>query len=140
MVNPLPGGRLTSGFGARHNPQNGRRSQHRGVDLAAPRGTAVVAPAAGRVKVASERYGADGQHGKTVILDHGDGSETLYSHLDAILVESGEVVAAGQAIGRVGSTGWVTGPHLHFEVLEHGTPVDLASLVLDLRGSAAEAE
>ncbi len=132
LANPLPDGKLTSGFGARRDPKDGRRTHHDGVDISAPLGTAVLAPAAGRVKVATDHYGSDDRHGKTVVIDHGDGLETLYAHLDTILVERGQAVAAGDRIGTVGSTGWVTGPHLHLEVLEDGKPVDPASLVLGI--------
>ena len=132
MSSPLPDGELTSRFGDRRDPRDGRTSHHDGVDLAAARGTAVLAPASGSVKLVSLAYGTDGHDGKTVILDHGDGIETLYAHLDAILVKEGDEVTAGQTIGRVGSSGWVTGPHLHFEVLRDGQPIDPASVVLDL--------
>ncbi len=106
-------GRLTSGFGLRW----GR--MHSGIDLAAPHGRPVVAAAAGQVRYAGWRGG----YGITVIIDHG-GWSTWYAHLSQAAVKRGEWAAAGQVIGRVGSTGYSTGPHLHFEVHRNGRPID----------------
>jgi murein DD-endopeptidase MepM/ murein hydrolase activator NlpD len=129
MASPVPEAELTSGFGARRDPKDGRGRPHRGVDLAAPRGTPVLAPAAGRVAMAAESWGEDGRYGRTVLVDHGEGYQTVYTHLDAILVAEGDQVEAGSTLGRVGTSGWVTGPHLHFEVLRDGEPVDPASVI-----------
>lgn len=126
LANPLPDAEVTSGFGDRRDPRDGRRRPHEGVDLSAPAGTVVHAPAAGRVTVAAERYGDDGRLGRTVVIDHGGGLETLYAHLGSMAVAAGERVEAGEEIGRVGSSGWVTGPHLHLEVRQDGRPVDPA--------------
>jgi murein DD-endopeptidase MepM/ murein hydrolase activator NlpD len=132
LDNPLPAAHLSSGFGARRDPRDGTASRHAGVDLVAPRGTAVHAPAAGRVRLVADDYGEDGRYGRTVVIDHGGGLETQYSHLDAALVRPGQEVAVGEVIGRVGASGWVTGPHLHLEVHRDGEPVDPASYIPEL--------
>ncbi|MDR7420926.1 MAG: peptidoglycan DD-metalloendopeptidase family protein [Armatimonadota bacterium] len=119
LVLPLRGP-LTSRFGYRLHPLFGRRHFHAGIDIAAPRGAPVRAAAAGTVIFA----GWYGGYGKLVVLDHGEGTSTLYGHLSAILVAAGARVARDQVIGRVGSTGYATGPHLHFEVRHDGRPVD----------------
>jgi murein DD-endopeptidase MepM/ murein hydrolase activator NlpD len=93
---------------------------HSGLDLAVGAGTPVRAAAAG---VASVSYSAVG-YGISIVLDHGGGITTLYGHLLSASLRSGQVVAAGGEIGRVGSTGLSTGPHLHFEVRRAGRPVD----------------
>ncbi len=117
-------GVFTSWFGVRRHPLFGIRHVHRGVDIAASYGAPVLASAAGRVIYA----GWFGGYGKIVVLDHGGGVSTLYGHLSAILVRSGDVVRRGQLIGRVGSTGYSTGPHVHFEIRIDGVPVDPTGL------------
>ncbi len=107
--------RITTYFGQRGAFQR----YHTGIDLAAPTGTPVYAAKAGQVVVAGwSRFG----YGFHVILDHGGGLETLYAHLSRMAVRAGEFVEQGQVIGYVGSTGWSTGPHLHFEVRVGGQP------------------
>lgn len=93
---------------------------HSGIDMAAPAGTIVSAAAAGSATVAMN----PGGYGLYVIVNHGGGVSTLYAHLEATPIVSGEAVAAGEEIGQVGSTGLSTGPHLHFEVRRAGHPVD----------------
>ncbi len=112
--------RISSGFGLRSDPLGGGLRSHRGVDVAAPAGTPVRAARSGVVRFAGEQSG----YGKVLILDHGSGVETLYAHCASLAVESGERVLEGQQMGTVGSTGRSTGPHLHFEVHQEGTPVD----------------
>jgi murein DD-endopeptidase MepM/ murein hydrolase activator NlpD len=104
---------LTSGFGWRASPFTGRREFHGGIDLAGRRGTPIVAPADGMV----ERVLHDDASGRVVVLDHGNGLETIYGHLDQVLVAQGQDVVRGQRIGALGSSGWrSTGPHLHYGV------------------------
>jgi murein DD-endopeptidase MepM/ murein hydrolase activator NlpD len=103
---------VSSPFGVRADPFTKQKRYHNGVDLDAPKGTTVYAAAEGLVVYA----GLQGGYGKQVVLDHGDGVRTHYSHLSQILVEPGQIVAEGDAIAYVGSTGRSTGPHLHFGV------------------------
>jgi len=113
-------GALTSPFGIRVHPIFRIRRLHTGVDIAAAWGSPVYAAAPGWVIYA----GWFGGYGKIVLIDHGGGVSTLYGHLSAILVKPGSQVARGALIGRVGSTGYSTGPHLHFEVRLDGRPVN----------------
>ncbi|MCL6566240.1 MAG: peptidoglycan DD-metalloendopeptidase family protein [Acidobacteriia bacterium] len=111
------GGRISSRFSySRFHPVLRRHRPHLGVDYAAPVGTPVQAVGDGRVVFAGRRTA----EGKMVHLRHANGYETMYLHLSAILVRPGERVSQGQIIGRVGSTGLSTGPHLDFRVLQHG--------------------
>lgn len=119
FVRPV-GGRVSSSFGYRVHPIFGVRKLHTGVDLAAGAGTPIVASATGRVVFAGWRGG----YGRTVIVDHGGGVTTLYAHQSSLSVSQGQSVTRGQQVGRVGSTGYSTGPHLHFEVRVNGSPVD----------------
>jgi murein DD-endopeptidase MepM/ murein hydrolase activator NlpD len=91
---------------------------HSGIDLAAPRGTVVMATLPGVATVVDSRAG----YGLHVIVDHGGGLSSLYGHLDTVLVVDGEAVTGGEVIGTVGSTGNATGPHLHFEIRRDGVP------------------
>ena len=113
-------GRITSGFGVRQDPLTGEALSHPGLDVGAAVGTPIRASAAGTVTWA----GPKGGYGNAVEIDHGNGVVTLYGHASELLVTQGDSVEPGQAIGRVGSTGRSTGPHLHFEVRVGGTPVD----------------
>jgi murein DD-endopeptidase MepM/ murein hydrolase activator NlpD len=120
MAWPVPSSsRITSDFGPRICPFHGREL-HPGIDIGAPSGSAIVAAGKGEVLYAGYRGG----YGNTIILDHGNGVTTLYAHQRAggIRVSTGERVAKSQRIGTVGSTGYSTGPHLHFEVRVNGTP------------------
>ena len=113
---------VTSTFGARLDPFYGRPALHTGVDLLAAAGAAVRATAAGTVTMA----GPDGGYGNMVEIDHGHGVATRYAHLSAIAVGVGRKVAAGDVVGRAGSSGRATGPHLHYETRIDGEPVDPA--------------
>jgi murein DD-endopeptidase MepM/ murein hydrolase activator NlpD len=110
----------TSSFGWRTDPIRGGRRFHGGVDLGAAYGTAVPAAAGGEVVFAGER----GSYGNLVIVRHAGGLETRYAHLSTLAVAAGDRVEEGAPIGRVGSTGRSTAPHLHFEVLVNGERVD----------------
>jgi hypothetical protein len=110
---------ISSRFGDRIDPFTGRRAAHRGIDFAARPGTDIVAVASGIVIWAGQRDG----YGKTVEIDHGNGYVTRYAHNSENVVVPGDVVTRGDLIGRVGSTGRATGPHLHFEVLRGGQAV-----------------
>ncbi|MEM6666481.1 MAG: M23 family metallopeptidase [Pseudomonadota bacterium] len=112
--------RMSSRFGPRIDPFLGRRAFHSGLDFAAPRGTRLSAPAAGRII----RAGRMGGYGRTVEIDHGNGITTRYAHMNRISVKRGQRVSPGQKIGTVGSTGRSTGPHLHYEVRIDGKAVD----------------
>jgi murein DD-endopeptidase MepM/ murein hydrolase activator NlpD len=118
----LPG-RLSSAYGWRRDPIDGALKFHKGVDLAIPVGQDVPAARAGQVAFAGEMSG----YGLTVLVDHGGGTSTRYAHLSELEVQAGDQVAAGQTIAKSGATGRVTGPHLHFEVLQDGQPVDPAA-------------
>lgn len=119
FVRPVEG-RLTSGFGMRVHPIFKVRKMHTGIDIAAPAGTPIRAAEGGVVVEAGYIRG----YGYTVIIDHGGGVATLYAHCSALLVAAGQEVKRGQVIARVGSTGYSTGPHLHFEVRVNGEPVN----------------
>jgi murein DD-endopeptidase MepM/ murein hydrolase activator NlpD len=127
----VPGGRpvtqgwISSYFGQRTDPFNGRTAYHRGVDFAGPAGSQVVSVASGVVTYAKELFG----YGKTVEINHGNGYVTRYAHNQKVLVAVGDTVQKGQAISLIGSTGRSTGPHLHFEVLKQGRAVDPMSFV-----------
>ena len=120
LASPIPGARITSNFGSRFHPIFHEWRTHTGVDFGAGTGTAIRAAADGEVAFAGSRGG----YGYATIIDHGGSLATLYAHQSAILVRAGQAVKRGQVIGRVGSTGYSTGPHLHFEVRVAGTPVD----------------
>ncbi|MFO0609373.1 MAG: M23 family metallopeptidase [Polyangiales bacterium] len=115
-------GNVTDPFGYRVHPISGRWLLHTGIDFGARAGTPIYACRGGTV-VRASWYGG---YGNAIIVDHGGGMQTLYAHQSAFAVGEGAHVTAGQNIGFVGSTGNSTGPHLHFEVLIHGTPVDPA--------------
>lgn len=127
---PIIDGRISSPYGVVRASVGPKR--HNGIDLSAARGTPVRAPAAATVQVATEHYAPQPNYGSVIILDHGDGWQTVYAHLDALDVRAGEQVEAGQQIGRLGSTGKATGPHVHVEVHQHGKRVDPATVISSL--------
>jgi hypothetical protein len=112
FISPVKGFPVTSSFGSRVHPIFGGDSFHQGIDLGTPSGTPVKASKAGYVTFA----GSNGGYGKKIVIRHGEGYETLYAHLDELLVEVGDRVKQEEVIGLSGSTGYVTGPHLHFEI------------------------
>ncbi|MBU4450391.1 MAG: peptidoglycan DD-metalloendopeptidase family protein [Actinobacteria bacterium] len=113
-------GFLKSRFGMRRHPLFGKMRMHTGVDLVAPNGALVKAGDGGQIIQA----GYDGGYGYSIIVYHGGGFSTVYAHLSRILVAVGQNVSRGEVIGLVGSTGWTTGPHLHFEVRINGAAQD----------------
>jgi murein DD-endopeptidase MepM/ murein hydrolase activator NlpD len=122
---PVAKGFISSYFGERADPFDGREAFHKGVDFAGNLGENVVAVAAGVVTWAGERSG----FGKLVEINHGDGYVTRYGHNQRTLVSVGQTVKRGEAVALMGSTGRSTGPHVHFEVLRNGRQVDPLSFV-----------
>jgi murein DD-endopeptidase MepM/ murein hydrolase activator NlpD len=111
-------GPINSGFGTRGSFWG--RHFHAGVDIGAPRGTPVHAPAAGTVAFAGWRSG----YGRTVVIDHGGAVESIYGHLSRLEVKPRQHIPAGAEIGLTGATGNASGPHLHYEILVDGKPVN----------------
>ena len=122
---PVSAGFISSYFGERADPFDGREAFHKGVDFAGTAGDRVTAVAAGVVIWAGERSG----YGKLVEINHGDGYVTRYAHNERTLVSVGETVKRGQPVALMGSTGRSTGPHVHFEVVHNGRQVDPLSYI-----------
>ncbi len=122
---------VSSQFGWRQDPFTGQARFHSGTDLRLAYGSPVAALAAGTVTFAGERGG----YGTTVVVDHGDGRETLFAHLSSVDVQVGDRVEPGQTIARSGNSGRSTGAHLHVEVREAGRPVDPRTLAGGLPGT-----
>lgn len=124
---PLPSGYryVTSKFGYRNHPVTGVYKLHTGVDISAPNGTAIYAAQSGTVIIA----GYSSAWGNYVVINHGGGVTTLYAHMSKILTTKGATVSAGTQIGRVGSTGYSTGNHLHFEVRQNGSYQDAGRIL-----------
>jgi murein DD-endopeptidase MepM/ murein hydrolase activator NlpD len=120
---PVRHGWISSFYGRRTDPFNGRPTMHRGVDFAGKAGSDVLAVAAGVVAEASLRSG----YGNLVEIRHADGFATRYAHNQKLLVKPGEVVRKGQVIALMGSSGRSTAPHVHFEVYRHGRSIDPAT-------------
>lgn len=123
---PLKGYRINSPFGLRRLSVEAKARQHKGVDIAAPTGTSVYPTAPGRVVQAG--YHAGG-YGNFIEVKHPNGMTSLYAHLSRINVVQGQQVKPDEVIGRVGSTGFSTGPHLHFEVRRGGTQINPAKIM-----------
>lgn len=120
-------GHLTSNYGPRMSPYAGRIKMHEGLDIGAPIGTSIVAPADGVVTFSGPKPG----FGNFVQIDHGYGVETIFGHASSLSVRKGQKVNRGDKIATVGNTGYSTGPHVHYEVRVNGTPVDPLYYVLN---------
>lgn len=126
---PMERLRISGFFGVRSALREGT---HGGMDFAVPRGTPVMAVASGTVVASTNRYQGESKYGETIVIDHADGLQSVYAHLDTRAVKPGDIIVAGQVIGASGATGKVTGPHLHLEVLQNGTRIDPQRLLGDL--------
>ncbi|MCP1197841.1 M23 family metallopeptidase [Notoacmeibacter sp. MSK16QG-6] len=120
LANPLPDQPISSRFGVRKDPILGRRAMHSGLDFSAPRGLPILATADGVVVKA----GRNGGYGRMVEIRHADGLSTRYAHMSRVTVKVGQAVQRGMTVGKVGSTGRSTGPHLHYEVRRHGDAIN----------------
>ena len=125
LLRPTSGG-LTTGYGVRryYNGVFAEDYFHRGLDYGADTGEPVIAPAAGRISLVGRANQRFNVHGNTVGIDHGQGLSSIMLHLSRIEVQEGDFVEAGQVVGRVGATGAVTGPHLHWGLFVHGLSID----------------
>lgn len=126
---PTEGGWVSSYFGPRTDPFTGRLDRHEGIDIAGRMGSNIIAVASGVVTWSGPRYG----YGLLVEINHGNGYATRYAHNLENLVNIGDTVKKGQVIAQMGSSGRSTGPHVHFEVLRNGNPVDPLKYVLAAR-------
>lgn len=117
---PSEKGWVSSYFGKRKDPFTGKLSQHKGVDVAGPSGSNIIATAKGIITWAGKRSG----YGQLIEIDHGNNLITRYGHCKSITVDVGQIVNQGQTIGIVGSTGRSTGPHIHYEVIKNGTKLN----------------
>ncbi|MBA6223789.1 M23 family metallopeptidase [Colwellia sp. MB02u-18] len=117
---PITKGWLSSYFGLRKDPFNGKPAMHKGVDFAGSENDDIIATASGVVSWASSRYG----YGNLIEINHGDGLKTRYGHNKTIAVSVGDVVNKGQVIAKMGSTGRSTGPHVHYEILRNNRQID----------------
>jgi murein DD-endopeptidase MepM/ murein hydrolase activator NlpD len=117
---PTQGGWMSSGFGLRSDPFTGHKAYHEGVDIASRLGSAIKAMGGGVVSYAGPKEG----YGNLVEINHGNGVSTRYGHASTVLVKVGDRVRKGQEIALIGSSGRSTGPHVHFEVIRDGRPVN----------------
>jgi hypothetical protein len=124
-INPCEGF-VSRGFGMHNDPFTGSYQLHKGIDIAAPKGTPVSTTADGVVASTTYQSGL----GNLIVIDHGNGYSTYYGHLSKIMVAPGHKVNRGEVIGLVGSTGYSTGPHLHYEVHENGRAVNPSKFIV----------
>ncbi|MGQ9863996.1 MAG: M23 family metallopeptidase [Bacteroidia bacterium] len=129
-IHPLPGHPIVSNFGYRYHPLFGGYHFHAGIDIDAPYGTPVRATASGKVRCAGWDFVAGNGYGIQVEIDHLYGYVTKYAHLSRVAVQVGQTVKRGDLIGYVGSTGYSTAPHLHYEVIYHSTKLDPRNFLL----------
>lgn len=127
IMSPPTLGVKSSEFGVKRFINDQPRNRHTGLDIAAPIGTEITSPLSGRVVLVGDFF----YRGKTVFLDHGGGLITTYSHMNKVVVNKGQFIRKNGPIGEVGETGRVTGPHLHWQIVLFGVPVD-PELFLDL--------
>lgn len=120
-------GMISYGFGWRRDPFTGQRAFHKGIDVVAPRGTVIRAPADGVVTKAARL----GSYGNVIYISHGNGLTTRYAHLDGFSVRPGQEVRRGEPIGILGNTGRSLGAHLHYEILLNNTKVNPTQYILD---------
>lgn len=125
-ISPVKGW-VTSRFGYRTSPFTGRREFHKGLDIAAPKKSSIIAPADGVVTF----VGLKGMLGKVIVLDHGHGMSTQFGHIDKALKKPGEKTTRGEEIAHVGNSGRTTGSHVHYEVLLNGLPVNPEKYIID---------
>lgn len=128
---PVNSTRITSGFGWRDNPISGNYGFHTGIDLSSPEGAPISSVFFGQV----EETGEDDKWGKYILVRHSDSLKTYYCHCSEVLVNEGDIIRKGETVGLVGTTGWSTGPHLHFEVRIDGIRVDPALLLFGERST-----
>ncbi len=126
LTTPVDQYRISSSFGKRRDPVTGKTSVHNGLDMAAPMKSSVYAPAPGKVVYSGWR----GRYGRLVEIDHGNGIRTRYGHLRKLLVKQGQEVSHREKIALLGNSGRSTGPHVHYEVLYNGKPVDPRKFIL----------
>lgn len=124
LMNPVSLGHITSPYGERINPITGEKLVHFGIDLAAQEGTDIVAAQHGKVIATHEELGGFDSYGNYIILAHDDGTASLYAHCSRLIVKLGDRVKKGEKIAEVGSTGYATGPHCHFEFRVNGDAID----------------
>jgi len=125
-------GRLSSPFGLRRFFNEQPRKPHSGIDIAAPKGTPIKAPASGKVILTGDFF----FNGNSAFIDHGQGLITMYCHMDSIKVEEGQLVKQGEQLGTIGMTGRVTGPHLHWSISMNNARIDPNLIVPALRQTA----
>jgi bla regulator protein BlaR1 len=138
MSSPMPGARVSAAWGPMRHPFTGEETHHRGIDLVGEPGAEILAAAGGTIAEATADYSGGAAHGTVVILDHGNGIKTFYSHLDRLDVTKGKRVAKGEVLGTQGETGKTTGPHLHFEVWVNGEFKDPALYVSEWQSNERE--